>query len=480
MKLFKRFGAALLSVLILSAALTGPVLAAEPAQSDGITVQLDGKNLAFTDAAPEITNDRTFLPFRAVLEAMGAEVGYDAGTSTVSAQKGDIKIAMVPGQTALTVTEGGQTRTETMDVAPYIKASNSQTYIPVRYAAEAFGYNVGWDQGNRTVILVDVDALFGDATFQLMDNLAAYSNKQDAVENMSLAGNLTMNVTDKTSMELTKPISFKGSLDGVIGEKGVQLTGKVDGATIAAMFGTVVGGGADVGAIFQELMGATMPDVSAELRADLDTKMLYCCLPALLTGEPADAWYSLDLSALQDQLPSWITDMDQLTQLQAQLQDAGIREALVAVLQSLPVYNSTSSYEVVSLLANTYKSTLSDQVFTQNGNTYVAQTTLENIMNMTVTLTQEGDDIVAADIKMSCEVDESGSKMIMTMDMHAASDKVDMVMKLSQEDEGLLVALQLDLGCVPTDTAPVTTLPAGVQVTPLGSYGDGGASPAEG
>ena len=43
-----------------------------PAPS-GIAVQLNGEALTFTDAVPVAQDGRTFLPFRAVFEAMGAE-----------------------------------------------------------------------------------------------------------------------------------------------------------------------------------------------------------------------------------------------------------------------------------------------------------------------------------------------------------------------------------------------------------------------
>lgn len=46
------------------------------APSTGISVQLDGRNLSFPDAAPEARDGRTFLPVRTVFEAMGAEVSY--------------------------------------------------------------------------------------------------------------------------------------------------------------------------------------------------------------------------------------------------------------------------------------------------------------------------------------------------------------------------------------------------------------------
>ena len=84
MKAWKRLSGALITLLVLTVMLTGTALAAEPGD---VSVQLNGKALAFTDAAPEITNGRTFLPFRAVLEAIGAEVGYDGAASTITIQR---------------------------------------------------------------------------------------------------------------------------------------------------------------------------------------------------------------------------------------------------------------------------------------------------------------------------------------------------------------------------------------------------------
>lgn len=457
MRVWKRLGAALVTLTALAVILTGTALAAEPGD---ISVQLDGQGLTFTDAVPEITSDRTFLPFRAVLEAMGAEVGYDAETTTVSAQKDGVTMAMIPGQTTLTVTEGGQTRTVEMDAAPYIKASNGRTYIPVRYAAESFGYSVGWDAGTRTVVLVDVDALFGDATFALMDNLAAYSAKQGDIENMSITGNLNANLNDSSGTVLTGPLNIKGSLEGIVSEKGIQLTGKVDASALVTIFGATLGGAIDTDAL------QALPEITAELRAGLDSKMLYVSVPDILSGGTGNIWYSLDWSDLEVEL-SGLIDLDQLTQLQAQLADAGIREALTAVLQTLPMDDSTSSYEVAALLVNTYKDLLSDQAFTQQGNTYVAKTRLEDIMDLTVTLTKRGDDIVAADVSMSCEVEDAGSRFVMTLDEHAAPDKVDVVMELSVDGGDVTMDLHLDLNCAPTSKAPVITLPAGAQALPL-------------
>ena len=87
MKRFKHCGMLLASLLALTALLTGAAMAAESPNGARpvISVQLNGEMVPFTDVVPEVVDQRTFLPFRAVLEAMGAEVDYDAATSTVTA-----------------------------------------------------------------------------------------------------------------------------------------------------------------------------------------------------------------------------------------------------------------------------------------------------------------------------------------------------------------------------------------------------------
>ena len=75
------------------------------AAESGITVQLDGQALTFTDAVPQVVDQRTFLPFRAVFEAMGAEVSN--ADSTITAVRGDTTLTMKLGETAATVIKNG-------------------------------------------------------------------------------------------------------------------------------------------------------------------------------------------------------------------------------------------------------------------------------------------------------------------------------------------------------------------------------------
>ena len=458
MKIWKRFGAVLVTLLALTAVLTGTALAAEPGDV-GVSVQLNGELLSFTDAVPESSDGRTFVPLRAVLEAMDAQVDYERQTDTVAIHRDGVDLSMVLGQNTASVTEDGQTRTITMDVVPYVK--NDRTYVPVRFVAEAFGCNVGWDQRARTVIIVDVDTLFGDATFDLMDNFAAYCSKQSKSQNMAVTGTLDLSVADKSGEMLAKPVTAKGSIDGITSDTKAQLSWDLKLSGLSELAGSAASTPLEQ-AMVQGMLSA-LSDLKGELRMDMETMNLYLSLPGVFAGTEEDVWYSLDLSAYEAQLLSGM-NMAQLTQLQ----EAGVRELLAAVIRSMPLTDSQYSYDGIAEVVKVYVDLLSDQAFTQKGNTYEVQMKLEDMMDMTVTLTKKGEDIVAADIKMSCDVSEDGEKVTMTMTEHAAPDKVTVELDMSVEDSDISMELAMDLDCVPTGKAPVTTLPAGVQAVPMG------------
>lgn len=459
MKVWKRLGATLLALLT-CAALTGTALAAEPVliSAPAINVQMNGQPLTFSDAAPEAVNGRTFVPLYAVTEALGAEVSYNKDTRSVTAVRGGATVTMTLDQSVAAVTENGQTRTVTMDVAPYAK--NNRTYVPLAFMADALGCSVGWDQTARTVILVDVDALLGDATFDLMDNFSAYCNRQSKTRNMTMAGTLDLNVADKSGEMLIKPVTAKGGIDGVMSDTGLQMNWDLKLSGLADLAGAT--GSTPIEQAAMQGILATLSDLKGEVRMDLEAGTAYMSLPGVLTGAEGDVWYSLDLGAYEAELLSGL-NMTQLTQLQ----EAGVRDVLAAVIQSMPLTDSRHSYESVAEVVKIYTEMLSDQAFTQQGNTYVAQMALEDMVDMTVTLTKKGEDIVSADIKMICDVTEDGDKVTMSMTEHAAPDKVTVDMDMVIEASGVSVEFSMDLSCVSTAKAPVTTLPAGVQAVPM-------------
>ena len=88
------------------------------------------------DAAPYIANDRTYVPFRALGEALGAKVEWDNDARTVTYTLGKTEVVMTIGEKTYTV--NGEEKT--MDVAPEI--TGDRTYVPVRFVGEALGFKV--------------------------------------------------------------------------------------------------------------------------------------------------------------------------------------------------------------------------------------------------------------------------------------------------------------------------------------------------
>ena len=101
--------------------------------ANNIVVNSDVKAIA---AAPMIQDNRTFVPFRALAEAFGANVEWVEATQSVVAELNGVKVVMVIGANDYTVNGVAKTA----DVAPFINGAS--TMVPVRFVAEAFGINV--------------------------------------------------------------------------------------------------------------------------------------------------------------------------------------------------------------------------------------------------------------------------------------------------------------------------------------------------
>lgn len=125
----------------------------------GTTVVYNGDYLLFQTVEPQIIDGRVMLPFRELLEYMGASVSYDETTHEISAKKADTTVQFYVGSPVVNVTSAtGNKQNLTMDVKPSIQ--DGYTLIPVRFLAEAFGISVNWNSYSSCVVLVDLDAYF--------------------------------------------------------------------------------------------------------------------------------------------------------------------------------------------------------------------------------------------------------------------------------------------------------------------------------
>ncbi|MDD2216727.1 MAG: copper amine oxidase N-terminal domain-containing protein, partial [Eubacteriales bacterium] len=161
----KTFKVLLVATLIVTLILVGTVLAfgTESTQEAEIKVQFNGENILFTDASPKIINGRTMVPFRQILETMGAIVTYDKQTNTVLAKSAQMELSFVIGETDITITKDNKTVIKKMDVAPFVDGKLGRTYVPVRFMAESMSYIVGWDNEEKTAVIIEPVILFKNA-----------------------------------------------------------------------------------------------------------------------------------------------------------------------------------------------------------------------------------------------------------------------------------------------------------------------------
>lgn len=122
------------------------------AQQD-VTVIINGQVLR-CDVPPQIVNDRTMLPVRAIFEALGAKVTWVGDDQLVFATKGDCMITLKIGVDRMSVQRAGENGNiaVALDTAPYIL--NDRTLVPARAVAEALDAKVDWVNETRTVVII--------------------------------------------------------------------------------------------------------------------------------------------------------------------------------------------------------------------------------------------------------------------------------------------------------------------------------------
>lgn len=120
-----------------------------------INVQVNGRMVQFSAVWPENVDGRVMVPARAVLEALDAEVTFDAGVLT--AARGASEISHRVGSFEAMVTTAAGAQTYTFDSESYLQSGTAM--VPVRLFAEALDLTVYWDETFQTVVLLDTETM---------------------------------------------------------------------------------------------------------------------------------------------------------------------------------------------------------------------------------------------------------------------------------------------------------------------------------
>src|SRR5664280_326055 len=104
------------------------------------------------DSPPVIKNGRTLVPIRAIIEALGGTVGWDATTKKVTVTLGKKTIDLWIGKSAATV-NGVSTPIDSTDVKVVPEIINGRTMLPLRFVTESLGATVAWEQSTQTITI---------------------------------------------------------------------------------------------------------------------------------------------------------------------------------------------------------------------------------------------------------------------------------------------------------------------------------------
>ena len=466
----RRFCKRALAVLTAAAMLSAGSSALAAEGDAGISVQLDGQTLTFSDAAPEARDGRTFLPVRAVFEAMGAQVSYDAASGAVTAVRDGTTVTMTLGSTEASVTMDGITTPVVMDVAPY--AHGNRTYVPVRFAAQAFGCIVGWDADDRTVILIDTEKLVEDTIakydYTLLEKYLAYGQTYST-------GIWDMEAAFDAELALgVAPITMDGELTGTVAD-GMQMdaamTLRMD---MKALLESLAENGGGMSTADTELLDSLADEgIAMDIRGDLERGQLYFHFGGdfmtTALGVDENTWFSMDMAAMYEAMGMDYSGL--LSMAAGDVDYSGLLSALLALAVTEPTDKDTA-YSDLSAAVDLAAQLLRDDAWTASGNDRILHYSLEQggaAADLTFTLTLDGEDVAAYSVDVSLLYIDPDTGMATALTLYDAMGGDDRMAGFLSLMVGDLLTFDIRMTgtYTPGDAAPDTQPPAGAEVVDM-------------
>jgi uncharacterized repeat protein (TIGR02543 family) len=114
------------------------------------TMYVDGSPVIL-EAAPIILNSRTLLPIRAVVEAVGGTITWDASTQKVTIVQNDKTLVLWIDRNVATLNGQSVNIDSDPKVVPIIMSG--RTLLPLRFVAETLAMDVQWNAVTRMVTI---------------------------------------------------------------------------------------------------------------------------------------------------------------------------------------------------------------------------------------------------------------------------------------------------------------------------------------
>jgi len=114
-----------------------------------IRVSINGCEVSFTDGKPFMDNSsRILVPIRLVSEQLGAEVGWDKETQTITIKEENKVVTLVIDKKEINING----KAKQLDTNATLRAG--RTYVPIRFISEALGAGVTWD-GEAGIVYIN-------------------------------------------------------------------------------------------------------------------------------------------------------------------------------------------------------------------------------------------------------------------------------------------------------------------------------------
>jgi len=119
-------------------------------KSDSIRVISDDGQVEF-DVNPQIIDDRTLVPMRAIFEEVGLEVEWDNESRTATGKNENTEISFTIDSDIAVVNN----KLKKIDVSASI--IDDRTMIPLRFLSENMGYNIEWVENSNLILMSKED-----------------------------------------------------------------------------------------------------------------------------------------------------------------------------------------------------------------------------------------------------------------------------------------------------------------------------------
>lgn len=410
-----------------------------------VGVMVNGVYVKFPDAAPEVTDGRTMVPVRALVETVDGEVSYDDGKIVCKTDKAAVTLNV--GSDEATVDHPAPENSDEatgeiikMDCAPYIKGG--RTYVPIRFIAEALGYEVGWDAYYETAILLDRAALTEaiDKDFTILNKVQA-NRLPELTEGQSLRAE----AKGKVSVTVFDTLNGNKTYSADLAAKQLMNDEAASGSMSVDMSG----------AFLDMLMEQTGMDEEAdetvqlvvdllknlEYILDADGKMFFHSDALDRLADKKNVWMSVDISEAlaemgQAGLVVSFADANQIT----------IGSTLAQMMPCESVSEWSSVMEIVDMLDSLY----GDGKFTTSGGVSTLTIGVDDLFDLYKDMGLSEDDIAEAktafkEYKITMKVDsKGGAVMTCAMETNPQSDVPGMKIAMDVTQSGGNVSMTMN------------------------------------